>query len=45
MEINGQLNLDIQEDMINDYININNTYSQLDDFLIELFCMKNIMKK
>ena len=33
MEINGQLTLDIQEDMLNDYINMNNTYNQLDDFL------------
>ena len=33
MEINGQLTLDIQEDMLNDYINVNNTYNQLDDFL------------
>ena len=33
MEINGQLTLDIQEDIINDYININNSYNQLDDFL------------
>jgi len=33
MEINGQLTLDIQEDMLNEYINVNNTYNQLDDFL------------
>lgn len=33
MEINGQLTLDIQEDMLNDYINVNDTYNQLDDFL------------
>ena len=33
MEIKGQLTMDIQEDMINNYININGTYNQLDDFL------------
>ena len=33
MEIKGQLTMDIPEDMINKYININNTYNQLDDFL------------
>ena len=33
MEINGDLTMDIPEDMINNYININNTYNQLDDFL------------
>ena len=33
MEINGDLTLDIPEDIINNYININNTYNQLDDFL------------
>ena len=33
MEIKGQLTMDIQEDMINNYININGKYNQLDDFL------------
>ena len=33
MEINGQLTLDIQEEIIKEFININNTYNQLDDFL------------
>ena len=33
MEIKGQLTMDIQEDMIKNYININGTYNQLDDFL------------
>ena len=33
MEITGQLTLDVQEDLIDEYININNTYTQLEDFL------------
>ena len=33
MEISGQLTLDIPEEMSNKYININDTYNQLDDFL------------
>ena len=33
MEISGQLTLDIPEEMSDKYININGTYSQLDDFL------------
>ena len=33
MEINGLLNLDIQEDMMNEFSKMNNiTYNQLDDF-------------